>query len=175
LINMGGNIDAYETMLSHVQKQMLVFAHYLLLELFQKDVSVSILNELSTFNDEASQIESCKLIKSYLDKDDKLETSQSVLGLFFQFSLIWINSTSLDLRWHSIHLLIKLLNVEEYVETITNRFIIIINEDDSYVKSQLVHGLGEIEKVDTKTAKYILEKSLVDSNYVIREIALTKK
>ncbi|EOL50377.1 hypothetical protein [Enterococcus caccae] len=174
LVDIGENIDAYESMLSYVQKQILVFAHYLLLSLFQKDVWVSILNELSSYDDEGSQIEACKLIKSYLVKEDELETSSSMLGIFFQFSLIWINSTSLNLRWHSVHLLITLLNVEEYVETITTRFIRIINEDNSYVKSQLIHGLDMIWKIDMKTAKYILERSLMDSNYVIREIASSK-
>lgn len=169
------NIEAYESMLSYMQKQMLVFAHYLLLELFQKDVWVLILNELSSYDDEGSQIEACKLIKSYLENDGELETSRSVLGLFFQFSLIWINSSSLDLRWHSVHLLVKLLKTEEYVETITNKFIRIINEDDSYVKSILVYELNKIEKADTKTAEYILERSLEDSNYVIRKMALSKQ
>lgn len=175
LSNVEENIDAFESMMSHVQKQMLLFAHYLLLDLLQKDIWILILNELSTYDDEGSQIEACKLINSYLKHGGETETSRSLLGLFFQFSLIWSNSESLDLRWNSIHLLLKLLNIKEYKDAISNKFIRIINEDNSYVKSRLVHGLDKIAKVDIKTAKYILERSLSDSNYVIRKLALSKK
>lgn len=175
LSNVEENIDAFESMISHVQKQMLLFAHYLLLDLFQKDTWILILNELSTYDDEGSQIEACKLINSYLKHGGETETSRSLLGLFFQFSLIWINSESLNLRRNSVHLLLKLLNIKEYKDAISNKFIRIINEDNSYVKSQLVHGVDKIAKVDIKTAKYILERSLSDSNYVIRKLALSKK
>lgn len=175
LIDIKEDIDAYESMLSYMQKQMLLLARYLLLEIFKKDVWGLILNELSSYDDEGSQIEACKLIKSYLENDGVLETSRNVLGLFFQFSLIWINSSSLDLRWHSVHLLIKLLKTEEYVETITNRFTRIINEDDSYVKSILVYEVNKIEEADRKTAEFILERSLEDSNYVIRKMASSKQ
>ena len=175
LIDIKEDIDAYESMLSYMQKQMLLLAHYLLLEIFKKDVWGLILNELSSYDDEGSQIEACKLIKSYLENDGVLETSRDVLGLFFQFSLIWINSSSLDLRWHTVHLLIKLLKTEEYVETITNRFTRIFNEDDSYVKSILVYEVNKIEEADRKTAEFILERSLEDSNYVIRKMASSKQ
>lgn len=175
LSNIEENIDAFDSMMSHVQKQMLLFAHYLLLDLFQKDVWILILNELSTYDDEASQIEACKLINSYLKCGGKAETSRALLALFFQFSLIWINSESLDLRWNSVHLLLELLNIKEYTDTISNKFIRIINEDNSYVKSQLVNELEKIANVDIKTAKYILERSLTDSNYVIRKLASSKK
>lgn len=175
LSNVEENIDAFESMMSHVQKQMLLFAHYLLLDLFQKDIWILILNELSTYDDEASQIEACKLINSYLKSGGEAETSRALLALFFQFSLIWISSESLDLRWNSVHLLLKLLNIKEYKETISNKFIRIINEDNSYVKSQLVNELEKIAHVDIKTAKYILERSLTDSNYVIRKLASSKE
>jgi len=175
LSNVEENIDAFEPMISHIQKQMLLLAHYLLLDLFQKDVWSLILNELSTYDDEASQIEACKLINSYLKCGGEAETSRGLLTLFFQFSLIWINSESLDLRWNSVHLLLELLNIKEYKDTISNKFIRIINEDNSYVKSQLVNELEKIAKVDIKTAKYILERSLKDSNYVIRKLASSKK
>ena len=175
LINFVENIDAFESMMSHIQKQMLLFAHYLLLDLFQKDIWILILNELSTYDDEGSQIEACKIINSYLNHGGETEASRSLLGLFFQFSLIWINSESLSLRWNSVHLLLKLLNIKEYRDAISNKFIRIVNEDNSYVKSQLVHELDKIAMVDIKTAKYILERSLSDSNYVIKKLASSKR
>ncbi|MEK4151749.1 hypothetical protein [Carnobacterium sp. FSL E2-0243] len=162
--------DAYETMTSYLEKSVLFFSHFLLLECFKKNKYKDIINIMPTFRSVGSQIQVCKILKVFFFNYDNVKVRFELENLVLQYALIWMNSESVDLRWHAVHLLIKMFDKKKNRKIIGLQIRNTMDTDNALIKSQIVHKYKKINSLEKKLGKYIESKSLEDNNFVLRKI-----
>lgn len=171
LVNFKEVDKAHESMMSYIDKSMLSLAHFLLLECFGKNKINDIMNLLPVYIDQGSQITACKLIQTFLFNYDIIKVRSNLENLLLQYGMCWINSESVEVRWHAIHLLLILFHKSKHKTIVGFQIKSIMDTDNAFIKSQILHKIEEIQTIDKKLAAHIIKKAKADHNYVVRKIA----
>ncbi|MCA9766929.1 MAG: hypothetical protein KC455_10995 [Carnobacterium sp.] len=171
IFKLSDTTESYDHITSNINKNLITFAHNLLSVCLGNDKYYEILSELSTYNDDNSKIAACKLIENFSNNNYHSEIPSEIETLLFQYCLIWNNTSSFQVRRHTIKILILFLKFNKFVPLINQQFINLMTNDNAYIKSYLAHSAKKIEYYDKKTGDFILNTALKDNNYVIRKIA----
>lgn len=158
-------------MISSMDSSMLVLCHLLVLECVGVKNSIEIANILSVLNNTDQQIPACQVIQVFFYNYKNVRIRTDLENLFFQNSLMWANSKDRDIRWHNVHLMLKLLEKKKFKKVIGQYFRKSMNSDNAIVKSQIVHRLGDIESLDRKLWEDIKRSAEQDNNFIIRMIS----
>ncbi|MCB0748998.1 MAG: hypothetical protein KDC90_16180, partial [Ignavibacteriae bacterium] len=162
--------SASVSMMSHVDSTMLILSHLLLLECLGKDKFSEITEILAVFTDPGNQVEACKILQTFLYNYQHYKIRTNLESLLLQCSLLWTNSDNFYVRWHNIHLQLKLMEKKKYRKLIGKNLQSIMESDNAIVKSQIVHKIELINNLDKKLGKAIYENAKTDNNFVIRKI-----
>lgn len=159
------------SMIGSIDSSMLVLCHLLVLECVGVRNSIEIANTISVLNNTNQQIQTCQIIQVFFYSYRNIRIRTDLENLFFQNSLMWANSKNRDIRWHNIHLMLKLLEKKKFKKIIGQYFRKTMSSDNAIIKSQIVHRLDDIKKVDKRLEVDIEKAAMKDSNFIIRLIA----
>nr|WP_216696250.1 DUF4062 domain-containing protein [Enterococcus innesii] len=141
------NFDqAREMMFNHMDVSVLVFANLLLLECLGKNKFIDIVEVVTSFSEASSIIGGCRLIRDFLRNLENNPIRGTIETFFFQCSLLWQNSENLDVRWHNIRFQLKLYQSKKYRKSIGDSLYLTMKNDNSIIKSQLLHELKLIDQ-----------------------------
>ncbi|RPA55528.1 hypothetical protein EF384_09455 [Aerococcus agrisoli] len=162
---------ATESMMSHVDSTMLILSHLLLLECLGKNKFSEIAQVLSILTNPGNQVEACKMILIFLHNYKNFKIRTNLESLFLQYSLLWANSDNISVRWNNVHLQLTLIEKKGFKKLIGKNLQSIMNTDNAMIKSQIVHKIDVLEKLDKKLSKAIYDIAKEDNNFVIRKIS----
>ncbi|MCB4408409.1 hypothetical protein ACTCUG_03345 [Latilactobacillus sakei] len=158
-------------MISSMDSSMLVLCHLLVLECVGVKNSIEIANILSVLNNSNQQIPACQIIQVFFYNYKNVRIRADLENLFFQNSLMWASSKDRGIRWHNMHLMLKLLEKKKFKKIIGQYFRKTMNSDNAIIKSQIIHRLDDIKLVDRKLGTDIQKNAEQDNNFIIRMIA----
>jgi len=136
---------------------------------------MDIMNVLPTYTTLGSQVTLCKILQVFFFNYEENKVRANLESLFLQYGLMWMNSESVDMRWHSIQLLIKMFEKKKNRKVIGIQMKNTMDLDNALIKSQIVHKVNKLHELNKKLGNYISEKAQSDNNFVIRKILMKRQ
>lgn len=125
-------------------------------------------NELEVFE----KVEALKTIVSLFEHEKASYIDEKIILLIIQFSLGLSNDKNHDVRFYATKALLHLLSNNNKVPII-KRLSLIMDYDSIYIKNQILNFSDKLKSIDKESYEFIIEKALVDNNYVIRDKAIS--
>lgn len=119
-------------------------------------------------NDVPTTLSVVKTICDYLYNKDNIRFPKFIESYVLQYSLQWINSDNLDIRWLVTRILLALLRNPDNHLLINRQLLTIIDNQNFYIKNLILRNVFDNTGVFTSTRDYIVSKCLNDPNYVVR-------
>lgn len=157
--------------MTNLNEANLKFYALLLYSSLGKDVNTDLIEILADIgDDELSQIKASQLLLSYLEASSQ-EICPKLESIILQQSIIWSNSSNVDVRWNTVKILFQLLRNLENQSLICNQLVKMMDSDNVYIKTSILRLAYYLKEIDNPTYNYILQKATLDTNYVVRKVA----
>ena len=119
-------------------------------------------------DDEPALIHASSFVSHFLEQYSSNELDSEVVSLILQNSLLWCREENVDIRWHAIYNLLLLAGDLRCSSVVCNQLVRAIDTDNVYIKNRISWHINKIKSIDKSTYDYILQKALLDTNYVVR-------
>ena len=156
-------------MLSNINKISLKIGLQLLYTAMGKDTYLSLLELFPYLRDDIPTIISVvSMISKYLDNNTSVKFPKDIEIVILQNVLQWICSDNLDIRWSATKIILALLRNPDNKSIINNKLINLVDTENAYIKNLIMRNVYLSENITETTRNYILSKSEIDANYVVR-------
>jgi len=164
-------VESGSSIMTNLSEANLTLYALLLYSSLGEDVNIDLIEAFADIgDDELSQIKASQLLLSYLEAGRK-ELIPQLEAIILQHSIIWCNSPNVDVRWNTIRILFQLLRNLENKNIICNQLVKMIDSDNVYIKNSILRLVHCLKDIDNSTYDYILQKTKLDTNFVVRKVA----
>ena len=160
-----------QTIFTNLNELMLETSILILECILEVDVKMQLINNLAIIGDDGlTNRNASRAFLNYIESCDlKLIQDGQLEQLFILSAIKWCNLPDTQTRINAVKILFVLLDNPLAVETICNQLIILMDNDNVYIKTEILYNLPKLLEVNLECYNFILQKSEEDSNFIVKE------
>lgn len=158
-------------MFSNIESVSLKIALQFLYNCMGIDTYVKILELMPYIQDDtATTISVTQVIVDYMSLSENILLSPKIDSIILQHVLQWQKSDNLDIRWNATRIMFMLLRNPENESIINNQILVMVDNDNAYIKNLIMRSVYKFKGITEKTKNYVISKLKDDDNYVVRSV-----
>lgn len=119
-------------------------------------------------DDIATTISVTQVIVDYMSLSENILLPPKIDSIILQHVLQWQKSDNLDIRWNATRIMFMLLRNPENESIINNQILVMVDNDNVYIKNLIVQNIYKFKGITEKTRNYAISKLKNDENFVVR-------
>jgi len=138
---------------------------------FGEKIWMSLIEVLAEIkNDESLLIHTSKTILHFFEQCTPKELDFELITILLQFSLLCCREDNVEIRWNAINSLLILVHDDRCSAVACNQLVKMMDIDNLYIKNCILRHIEDIKDIDKPTYDYILQKTSLDTNFVVRKV-----
>ena len=166
-------LETAQSIMTNLSETNLRFSVILLYSCLGEEIVVSLLEILADISDDIlSNRKASAAFLNYLEARKAPIPNIQLEHIILQQAIEWCANSDLDTRWNAAQILFSLLNNSKNENIVCAQLVKLMDTDNVYIKNSILRKVHLLENIDFETYNYIIQKATVDTNYVVRIVAV---